>query len=235
MCALNSSEQLTLVLASSSPRRRELLKLLGLPFVVQPVDVAEANHVGESPAEMVLRLSQDKARAALVQAPGRVIVAADTSVALEGKALGKPVDAADAVRTLRALRGRRHTVFSGLTVIAAQFGWQRTVLAESMVWMRHYSDAEVDAYVASGDPLDKAGAYAIQYLDFAPVARIDGCYTNVMGLPLCHLYCLLREIGMAPAETPVAACNHTNQRVCTVAKEILAGSAYQAGLLAIKQ
>ncbi len=224
MCTLTHGDrQPTLLLASSSPRRRELLALLGLPFTVHPADVTETNHAGESPADMVVRLSQDKARAALSRAPDALIVAADTSVALDGKIVGKPTDAADAVRILRDLRGRTHTVFSGLTVLAPWSSWQRTSLAESTVRMRRYSDAEICAYVASGDPLDKAGAYAIQYLDFHPVARIDGCYANVMGLPLCHLYYLLCKIGMAPAEAPVARCNCHNRRRCHVAEEMLTG------------
>jgi hypothetical protein len=99
----------------------------------------------------------------------------------------------------------------------------RTELAESQVWMRNYSDEEIAAYVASGDPLDKAGSYAIQYADFRPVARIVGCYANVMGFPLCHLYCILRELGSAPAETPVAACDRFNRRRCDVALQILGG------------
>jgi predicted house-cleaning NTP pyrophosphatase (Maf/HAM1 superfamily) len=123
---------------------------------------------------------------------------------------------------LRRLRDRPHQVFSGLTLLDASSTWERTALVETTVWMRDYSNAEIAAYVASGDPLDKAGSYAIQHKDLSPVANIDGCYANVMGLPLCHLYGLLREIEAAPRQPPVAACNRFNQRFCHVAAGILA-------------
>jgi len=221
MCALDNNPQPTLVLASASPRRRQLLALLGLPFVVQPADVEEANRAGESPAEMALRLSQLKARAVSGHAPSGLIVAADTLVYLDGRVLSKPADPGEAAEMLRRLRGRSHRVFSGVTLIAAQSGQERTKLAETTVWMRTYSDEEIAAYVASGDPLDKAGAYAIQHRELSPVARVVGCYANVMGLPLCHLYCMWLEIGCAPAESPVAACDRFNQRSCDVAQQIL--------------
>lgn len=210
-----------LILASGSPRRRDLLSLLGLPFTVQPADVEEANHAGESAAEMVSRLSRDKARALLTRTCSGLIVAADTTVCFEGQVLGKPADPDDAVRMLRRLRSKVHTVYSGVTVINATTGWMRSELAESQVEMRNFSDEEIATYVASGDPLDKAGSYAIQYANFRPVARIAGCYANVMGFPLCHLYCMLREAHLAPAETPVAACDRFNRRHCDVAGAIL--------------
>jgi MAF protein len=218
----SKDDELTLILASGSPRRRELLSLLAMPFVVCPADVKEENHVGESAAQMVQRLSRDKACAAATRAQGGLVLAADTTVSLGGQVLGKPADAADAVAILRSLRARQHTVFSGLTVIDVRSGWMRTELAESTVWMRNYGDDEMATYVATGNPMDKAGAYAIQYGDFAPVACIAGCYANVMGLPLCHVYRLLREIGVAPTQTPVAACNRANKRTCDVAQSILA-------------
>jgi len=221
MRALGNCVQPTLILASSSPRRKELLALLGMPFVVRPAEVEEVNHTGESPAAMVVRLSQAKAQAALAHTEGGLIVAADTTVCLGGKALGKPADMAEAVAMLRTLRARPHIVCSGITLIHEPSGWTRTELAETKVWMRDYSDEEIAAYVTSGDPLDKAGAYAIQHPGFDPISRVAGCYANVMGLPLCHLYRLLREIGLAPAETPGAACNRFNQRTCEVASEIL--------------
>jgi len=221
MCPPVPQPQRTLILASGSPRRKELLALLGVPFVVRPVDVQEENHVGETAADMVSRLSRVKAQAALAQASG-LILAADTSVCLEGDVLGKPADAIDAVRMLRALRGRAHTVFSGVVLLDGRSGRMCAQLAQTTVWMRNYSDADIAAYVATGDPLDKAGSYAIQYGDFAPVARIDGCYANVMGLPLCHVYGLLRLFGQAPEHTPVRACNRFNRRRCRVALAILA-------------
>jgi len=221
VCASDSRAQRTLILASGSPRRRQLLALLHVPFVVRPADVQEENHCDETVAEMVLRLSQDKARAAVRQGEVGYVVGADTSVFLDGKVLGKPVDAGDAVRMLRSLRGRAHTVFSGVTLLDSASGRMRSDLAETVVSMRDFSDEAIVAYVATGDPMDKAGSYAIQYGDFAPVARIEGCYANVMGLPLCHLYRLLRDAGLAPAQTPVAECDGFNRRTCGVAVDIL--------------
>jgi MAF protein len=210
-----------LTLASSSPRRRQLLALLGLPFVVRPADVDEVNQVGEGPREMALRLSRLKARALRSRVAGGRIIAADTLVCLDGQVLGKPAHPAEAVRMLERLRGRSHQVFSGVTVIDAASGWERGTVAQTTVWMRDYSDAQIAAYVASGDPLDKAGGYAIQHRELSPVARVDGCYSNVMGLPLCHLHCILRAAGYAPAEPPVAACDGFHCRHCEVAGEIL--------------
>jgi MAF protein len=209
------------VLASASPRRRQLLALLGLPFVVQPAAVEEANHAGEGPSEMALRLSQLKARAVRSHASQSVIVAADTLVYFDRTVLGKPAHPLEATEMLRRLRGRPHEVFSGVTLVEPQSGREQSVLAETTVWMRDYRDQEIAAYVASGDPMDKAGAYAIQHLELSPVARITGCYANVMGLPLCHLYCMLRQIERAPRETPVAVCNRFNRRACDVAHQIL--------------
>jgi MAF protein len=211
----------TLVLASASPRRRQLLALLGLPFVVRPSDVDEVNHAGEKPEQMARRLSRLKAGALMGRVSGGCIVAADTLVYLDGQALGKPVDPGEAVQMLERLRGRSHQVFSGVTVIHSASGQERGELAVTTVWMRDYSDAEIVAYVASGDSMDKAGGYAIQHRELSPVARVDGCFANVMGLPLCHLYCLLRASGCVPPEPPVAACDRFNRRTCDVAKQIL--------------
>lgn len=221
MCASNHRMEFTLALASSSPRRKALLALLGLPFVVHPAEVEESNHVGEDAATMVVRLAQAKACAGLANLQHGLIVAADTAVYLDGEVLGKPNTPADALAMLRRLRVRSHQVFSGVTVLDVSSRRMHTELAQSTVWMRNYSDKEIAAYVASGDPLDKAGSYAIQYADFAPVARIEGCYANVMGLPLCHLYLILCQFGVALKETPVAACNRFNQRRCDVAEKIL--------------
>lgn len=216
-----------LVLASASPRRRDLLALLDLPFVIRPAGVEEMNHSTESPAAMAVRLSQAKARATLTDVQSGLIVAADTLVYLDGQLLGKPAGPAAAVDMLCRLRGRPHLVFSGVTLLDAQSRWKRTELAETAVWMRDYSDEEIAVYVASGDPLDKAGSYAIQYQNFSPVSRVDGCFANVMGLPLCHLYCMLREVGLAPSARPVAACDRFTGRTCRVALQIL-GEAWRA-------
>jgi predicted house-cleaning NTP pyrophosphatase (Maf/HAM1 superfamily) len=187
-----------LLLASQSPRRRELLTLLGLPFEVTVADVAEDPLADESPAAAVLRLSQ-------------------------AKALGKPRDAAEALSVLRRLRGRVHTVFSAVTLQEPVAGRTSSDVAETRLAMRTYTDAEMAAYVASGDPLDKAGAYAIQHPGFHPVAELQGCYANVMGLPLCHLTRALRAWNVEPPHDVPAACQDHTGRRCPVYATILAG------------
>ena len=211
-----------LLLGSGSPRRKDLLCLLGLPFVVQPSDADERTLPSEPASEMVVRLSRSKAQALLHHAAGRLILAADTTVAFHDQVLGKPADRLEAAEMLRLLRGRTHTVYSGITLLDSATGDARTQLVESRVVMRRYTDDEIDAYVATGDPLDKAGSYAIQYSGFRPVARITGCYANVMGLPLCHLYCLLRDLNLTATQTPRRSCDRFNHRRCRVARQILA-------------
>jgi len=217
-----------LVLASASPQRRELLSLVEATFIVAAADVDEEIEEGESPQEMVCRLSLAKANAVALSYPESLIVAADTIVALDGDVLGKPADEAEAVAMLRRLRGREHTVLSGVTVYlppprlgGARGGQAITELAESAVWMRPYTDEEMSCYAASGDPLDKAGAYAIQHQSFSPVERIGGCYASVMGLPLCHLARALAQLGLAlPVDVPQVCQGFTDYR-CLVAGEIL--------------
>lgn len=215
-----------LILASQSPRRRELLKLVGLPFEVTVSDVRETPGKDERPSELVTRLSRAKARKAELN--GRrsaLVIACDTIVALragpaEAQILGKPRDGREARTMLRRLRGRYHVVYSAVTVGTPGHA-ATTDLVETRLTMRAYTDAEIQAYVASGDPLDKAGAYAIQHEGFDPVERIEGCYASVMGLPLCHLARRLRERGMkVDADVPTACQTHTSH-VCHVYEEIV--------------
>jgi septum formation protein len=218
-----------LILASGSPRRRQLLPLLGLPFVVKAADVDESPLVDEPPSELVLRVSQLKACAIPVQDTAvqngarsdDLVLAADTVVVLDGQALGKPTDVVDATRMLASLRGRSHVVYSGISVWHPALRRMVTELAESIVWMRDYTDDEISEYVRSGDPLDKAGAYAIQHPRFDPVARVEGCRLSVMGLPLCHVGRALSRFGVAvPANVP-GACQAFSQRECSVSSDIL--------------
>ncbi len=199
-------------------------------------DVDEEIEEGESPQDMVCRLSLAKAQALALTYPEALIVAADTIVVLDGDVLGKPANEAEAVAMLRRLRGRKHTVLSGVTVYhppslslsphacpeqGRRVGGGITELAESAVWMRAYTDEEIGRYAASGDPLDKAGAYAIQHQNFSPVERIESCYTSVMGLPLCHLTRALTQLGLTlPVDVP-QACQGFTGHVCLVAEEIL--------------
>jgi septum formation protein len=210
-----------LVLASSSPRRRQLLPLLGLPFVVKAAGADERVLAGEPPTEYVLRVSQAKALAVDDTRPDELIVAADTTVALDGEILGKPADAVDAGRMLRRLLGRPHVVYSGVSVWHPASRRMVCELAESRVWMRDYTEEEIVAYVKSGDPLDKAGAYAIQHPTFDPVSRVEGCSLNVVGLPLCHLGRALAEFGVVVPSNMPAACRAFNQHDCAVSAQIL--------------
>lgn len=211
-----------LILASGSPRRRQLLPLLGLPFVVKTASVDERALDGEVATELVLRVSQAKALAVNDVRTDELVVAADTIVVLDGDVLGKPADADDAAQMLRRLRGRAHIVYSGVSL------WHRArrrmvcELAASTVWMRDYTDAEIASYVESGNPLDKAGAYAIQHPGFDPVTGVEGCGLGVMGLPLCHLGRGLAQLGIVvPANVP-GACQAFSQRDCVASSEILA-------------
>ncbi len=215
------------VLASGSPRRRELFALFNLPFDVASADVDETPRDGEAPDEMVARLSQAKASAAarhLAKPDDAIIIAADTTVSLDGIPLGKPVDPADARRMLRALRGRTHQVYTALTLLDTRTGHSLADVATTDVPMREYDDDEIAAYIASSDPLDKAGAYAIQHTGFHPVAEMRGCFANVMGLPVCHLARALRAFGLKPpADIPVACQAHIGYP-CPVFADILASA-----------
>ncbi len=198
------------ILASGSPRRKEILGSLGIPFTVVKPDIDETQGTGENAYAYAERLSQEKAAAVankLVDAGDTIIVAADTIVVIAadtigvmaaGDILGKPVDAEDARLMLERLRGGLHVVCTALTVLAIRAAGrnQRTALTRTRVTMRDYTDAEIAAYIATGDPFDKAGGYAIQHDVFAPVAQIDGSYTNVVGLPVETLRTVLAELGV---------------------------------------
>jgi len=187
------------VLASASPRRRQLLGALGVVFAVRPADVDEAAlAAGLEPARAAAVIAEAKARA--VAGADAVVLAADTVVAIDGRVLGKPVDAADARGMLRALRGRRHEVLTAVAVASA--GTVRTAVRRSEVVMRAYTDVEIDAYVRSGAALDKAGAYGIQDEAFAPVATVAGCWCNVVGLPVWTAWRLLAAAGAPPPLEP---------------------------------
>jgi septum formation protein len=208
-----------LVLASGSPRRRQLLPLLGLPFVVKATSVDERILEGEPPTELVLRVSRAKACAVNDVRPDELVVAADTVVVLDGQVLGKPADPDEAARMLRQLCGRPHRVYSGIGVWHAASRQMVSELSESLVWMRDYIEDEIARYVESGDPLDKAGAYAIQHLGFDPVARVEGCWLTVMGFPLCHLRRALALFGVVVPSNVPGACQAFSQRECTVSFE----------------
>ncbi len=186
----------TLLLASQSPRRREMLAWLRLPFESIAPALDETSLPGETPREEALRLARSKAAACVTHAPHRWILAADTTVELDGVSLGKPRDPAEAHAMLVALRNRQHAVHTGVTLYIATTGESFTRGVTTVVWMRDYTEAEIAAYVASGAPLDKAGSYGIQNAAFDPVARVERCYANVVGLPLCAVKALLAAQGL---------------------------------------
>lgn len=212
-----------LILASTSPRRKELLSLLGLPFEVMPADINEDVLPDEAPSEYVIRLAQTKARtiAELLGATAAVVIAADTTVVHEGQIIGKPESQADAERILRMLRGHTHQVYSGLCLVDTASGRQVADLATSQVPMRSYSDSEMSAYIASGQPMDKAGAYGIQNTSFHPVENFAGCFANVAGLPLCHLLRNWRRWGLPLAADLPSACQQHLNYDCSVSHLVL--------------
>ncbi len=218
-----SSDQLfapTLILASTSPRRRQLLALGGWSFSLQAADINEDPLPGEAPDAYVLRLSEEKARTAAGRVPAGspelAIVASDTTVVESGAILGKPDGDEQAVEMLARLRGKVHQVYTGVAVLRRSDGKLRVDLCVTDVTMRPYTDAEIRAYVATGDPLDKAGAYAIQHPGFHPVERLCGCYPSVMGLPLCLVTRLLAELGIPPANEITRACLTDPSQPCEV-------------------
>jgi septum formation protein len=203
----------SLILASGSPRRFELLSTLGLPFTVVTSGVDETVDDESNPAAIVVHLAERKAAAVAKTLDERLVIGADTTVVLDGLVLNKPADDADARRMLRLLRDRTHEVWTGVVVIDAESGRRDSSAVQSLVRMRGYSDAEIEAYVATGEPLDKAGAYAIQGDAGVFVAGIEGCYANVVGLPLCALTSLLGRFGVIiSVDGPI--CTLPDRRPC---------------------
>ncbi|MFL5704643.1 MAG: Maf family protein [Ktedonobacteraceae bacterium] len=199
---------LPLLLASASPRRRQILSLLGLPYhvCVSPIDEEATQEHYSGPIEgLAAWLAEQKALGALSlpEAAGHIVVTADTTVLLNGEVLGKPRDTAHARELLLSLRDRWHRVITGLAVSKITNGQVqvRSASCTTPVLMRPYSEEDVAAYIATGDPLDKAGSYGIQHASFQPTARINGCYLNVVGLPLCILVTLLAEFDVYPSVT----------------------------------
>lgn len=192
-----------IVLASASPRRRELLAALDVPFIVQPTNVDETPPEGLEPAGVALAIARRKAATAGVSAGDRLVLAADTVVAIDGCLLGKPADAAEARAMLERLSGREHDVCTAIVLV---LGGQRCEAAPlTRVTMRRLSATEITASIAAGTPFDKAGGYAIQDSLLAPVARWDGCYCNVVGLPLWPVWQGIRALLPAAAPRPPAA------------------------------
>jgi len=186
------------ILASSSPRRRQLLASLGIEFDVMPSHIPEEHRKGEAAEEYVARLSRDKANAIAVQHPSRWVIAADTTVLFGDQLLEKPVDAADAERMLSTIAGRTHTVYTGVTLQNVERDYRDTRVAESEVRMLPLSQRDIEWYVATGEPLDKAGAYAVHGIAAMFIDSVHGSYTNVVGLPLALLFQMMRKVGIDP-------------------------------------
>jgi septum formation protein len=192
-----------IVLASASPRRHEILRNAGIPFSVQAADIDETPLKDELPRDCAERLAREKALTVWRMRPGDMVLGADTIVVADGAILGKPVDGDDAVRMLRLLSGRVHQVITGVCVVGGRGDSQltssepetRTASETTSVTMNELSDAEIRKYVATGEPMDKAGAYAIQGIASRWIPRIEGDYSNVVGLPMALVYSMLRERG----------------------------------------
>ncbi|MEK6630872.1 MAG: Maf family protein [Acidobacteriota bacterium] len=191
-----------LVLASASPRRAALLRDAGFDFEVIPAHVDERLLPGESPRTYVMRLADEKARAVSASCHGAIAIGADTVVLVDNSILGKPKDDEDARRMLAVLSGRTHDVLTGLS-LRADARWM-TAFEQSRVTFARLNPGEIDWYVASGEPRDKAGGYAIQGLASRFVTAVEGSYANVVGLPVSRLYAMLRELGLGGWPPPVA-------------------------------
>lgn len=207
----------SLVLASASQRRQQFLRDLGLIFTIVAADIDETPLPGEEPTAMTQRLAEAKANAVAQRLPREmqaIIIASDTTVALGNEIYGKPIDAEDAARMLRNLRNGVHEVISAVTLLRTIDRKQKTRINHTLVRMRAYSDAEIAAYIASGDPMDKAGAYGIQSPGFAPACALDGCFASVMGLPLVDLCDLLSDFGVPVKRSAVQVCAMINPFPC---------------------
>jgi septum formation protein len=221
-----------LYLASSSPRRSQLLRLGGWTFKVIPAHIDENPLSGEEARAYVLRLAGEKARAVGAGLDTGIVLAADTIV-VDGHGnqqaiLGKPGTPQEAEWMLRRLRGHSHRVMTGLAVLDIAHNSLTGDCTETQVPMRDYTEAEISAYIASGDPFDKAGAYAIQHPGFHPVESLEGCFANVMGLPLCQVARILESLGLPPAEGLAAICQTELGKHCTIQEQIMAGKSLNA-------
>ena len=218
-------DKITLLLASNSPRRKQLLALGNWKFTVAVSNVDETQQAGESPKDYVLRLAKAKALAAVEKTQGEnlIVIGSDTAVVDADSILGKPTDSEDAARMLNQLRGHTHQVYTAVTLHRVRDGKTLSELCVTDVPMRDYTDDEIVSYIQTGDPLDKAGAYAIQHPDFQPAKSMRGCYASVMGLPMCHVTRALQELDLPPLANVPTACRKLLSYECPVSGAILRG------------
>ena len=189
-----------LILASASPRRSELLRNAGIAFEVDPADIHEEPLAGEAPMDYAQRLARDKAKTVFARHRDALVLGADTVVVVDDHLLEKPANAEDAARMLRLLSGRAHHVITGVSLLASDF--ERTEAEVSQVTFVPMSEPEIAEYVASGEPMDKAGAYGIQGMASRWVERIEGDYFNVVGLPVARVYRMLKHVDRVSSKTP---------------------------------
>jgi MAF protein len=217
-----NSEPPILILASASPRRQELVPLLGLAWQIQTAIVDETSIDDPDPGANVMQTAELKASAvASTSGDNCVILAADTIVVLDGQMLNKPIDVDDALRMLRGLRGRVHQVYTGIVVHNKMTNRIVMDVAQVDVPMRNYSNSEISYYISTGDPLDKAGAYAVQHPHFQPAPDLAGCFAAVVGLPLCHVSRALMKTGITiPLDVP-HGCQVHNKYDCRIFPSIL--------------
>jgi len=209
-------------LASNSPRRREMLGWLDWNIQSSAADIDESRREDEPARDYVLRVSREKVEVPIASAnAGDIFIAADTIVVLDENILGKPRDTDHAFEMLTALCGRTHYVFTAIAV-KTKVGMMQDVCC-SPVRMRDYTREEISAYIASGDPMDKAGAYAIQYQEFSPVRQFNGCFASVMGMPLCHLERTLKKLGISNPHQFANPCQNHLEYACPITERVMAG------------
>ena len=213
-------EMRKLILASNSPRRKELLALFGLPFTTSPSNTNEEKLDLETPEQYVIRMAYEKGRCKQLAAD-EFALSADTIVELDGEVIGKPTDEADAKIILKKMRGKTHLVHTAISLHKGETDEIMREICHTKVSMRNYSDEEIQTYLNKNNYLDKAGAYAIQDLAFHPVERIEGCYSNVMGLPLCSLFRLFQQAGFRLDIKIAERCQGYNDITCEVYPQIL--------------
>jgi MAF protein len=213
-------EMRKLILASNSPRRKELLALFGLPFTTSPSNTNEEKLDLETPEQYVIRMAYEKGRCKQL-APDEFALSADTIVELDGEVIGKPVDETDAKTILNKMRGKTHLVHTAISLHNGETDEIIFDICQTKVRMRNYSDEEIQNYLDKNQYLDKAGGYAIQDAAFHPVEEIEGCYSNVMGLPLCTLYRLFQQAGFRLDIKIAERCQGYNDIKCDVYSQIL--------------
>ena len=200
-----------LVLASSSPRRQNLIEAFNPKFaIVHPVSNESPREISETPEEYVLRLSRTKPQSVANDMPDSIILGADTTVVLKDQVLNKPEDHIEAKKMLESLRGKMHVVITGITVLDSKSNSYLSLSKSTSVTMREYDNSEISSYIEHGNPFDKAGSYAVQDTSFKPVKKIEGCYLNVVGLPICEIPPIMNELGattyIKPNWTGLAQC-----------------------------